>query len=133
MNHAEPLLILLGAALTCPASGCDGPGLSTTEVKAAAKERVRKSLGLRADQNLATDIFVGKPKDGDTVICGTVSGLTAQGTWVHSRRFVAATDPARWIQFETPAEARTPDRIGHTSTDMFVDEWAKYCAGERGR
>lgn len=125
--------IIVIAALIVSLAACDRGGLSTAEVTAAAKERVRQSLGLGVQNALFTDVFVGRPKDDDVVICGTVSGARPDGATLGPRRFVAATDPARWIHFETAAEAGQPDEIGRTSTDMFVDEWSRYCVGERGR
>lgn len=90
-------------------------------------------MGLTSQSTLFTHVFVGSPRDGEVVLCGTVEGKTGDGTAVDPRRFVAGTDPARWLHFETPADANQVDRIGPTAMNMFVDEWAKFCAGERGR
>lgn len=112
---------------------CDSGSLSTADVQAAAKERVRNSLGLTSRTALFTDVFVGAPRDGEVVLCGTVGGEKPDGTTVGPRRFVAGTDPAQWLHFETAAEVGEADTIGPTAMNMFVDEWAKFCAGERGR
>lgn len=112
---------------------CDSGGLSTADVQTAATERVRASLGLTADSTLFTDIFVGRPKDDDVVLCGTITGKTAGGSQVGPRRFVAAADPARWLYFETPAEVGQVDRIDPTAMpSMFFDAWSRLCTGEGG-
>lgn len=112
---------------------CDSGGLSTLDVQTAAKERVRRSLGLTGETALFTDVFVGSPRDGEVVLCGTVKGEKPDGSTVGPRRFVAGTDPAQWLHFETAAEVGEVDTIDPTAMNMFVDEWAKFCAGERGR
>ena len=116
-------LIPLAALL---AAGCGAEdGVSTADVQQAAKERVRTALQLRPDAVLFTETFVGEPLDGDPVLCGTVSGKRADGSEVAPRRFIAATDPARWVKFD-PAQGMAPP----TQPDMFV-EWHTSCAGEQ--
>jgi len=109
-------------ALVC---SCGNEGLSTNDVQAAAKERVREKLGLTAESALFTEIFVGKPVDGDTTLCGTVEGKRADGTSVPQQRFIAATEPGRWLKFGR-ADGPTPP----THPDMFTD-WTEICAGEQ--
>ena len=107
-------------------AGCSADGLSTNEVVRAAEERVRQKYGLGPDAQLATEVFVGSPRDGDTVICGTVTGAGAGGTAIPPQRFVAATDPARWMKFE---EADPAMRVPRPA--KFI-EWETNCMAERG-
>lgn len=106
------------------ASCGDGDGLSTAELEAAAKERVRETLNLAPNAVLFSKVFVGEPVNGDLVVCGTVSGETATGESVTPRRFIAAVDPARWVKFEPARGIDAPSR-----PDMFL-EWHTACAGE---
>jgi hypothetical protein len=115
------------SALVAPllvVAACDSGGLSTDEMEAAAQERVRESLELTEESALFTNVFVGEPVDGDTVLCGTVKGTTADGMPITPRRFIAATDPARWIWFN-PADGN----ILPSQPDKFI-EWHTTCAGE---
>ena len=106
-------------------AACDsGGGLSTSDVQAAAKERVRETLQLTPESVLFTNVFVGEPFDGDTVLCGTVSGRRADGTEITPRRFIAATEPARWLKFDPAAGLDLPSQ-----PDKFI-EWHTSCAGE---
>lgn len=114
------MIALLGLAL-----GCESQGLSTSELEAAAKERVREKLGLTAESALFTNTFVGKPVQGDTVLCGTVKGRRADGSPVAPQRFIAATEPGRWLQFG-PAETALPP----THPDKFAN-WTETCRGAR--
>lgn len=125
--------LLAGLAASGLLAACGSGGVSTNDAQAAAKQRLARSLGLTKEATLLTDVFVGTPRDDDPVMCGTVQGRKADGAAVGPRRFVMGTDPAGWLYFETLQDARQPDTIARTSTDMFVDEWARYCAGERGR
>lgn len=109
------------AALLLAAAGCDDNGLSTADVQAGAKERVRAELGLTEDSVLFTETFVGQPFEGDTVICGTVEGRRADGTVIPPRRFIAAADPARWVKFEPASNAAIPSQ-----PRMFA-EWYGTC------
>lgn len=109
-------------ALLMGIAACSEGGLTTDELQNAAEERVRDSLGLTAQSTLFTNVAVGRPRDGDPVLCGTVSGETAAGETIPPRRFIAATDPAHWIKFE-PAAQLQPS----TAPDMFV-EWETYCS-----
>jgi hypothetical protein len=106
-------------------AGCSqGDGMSTADIQAAAKERVRQSLGLEEGSALFTNLFVGEPVDGDTVLCGTVRGRRADGSTITPRRFIAATDPARWVKFEPATGIDIPSR-----PDKFI-EWHTTCAGK---
>lgn len=92
-------------------AGCDsGGGLSTADVQTAAKERVREQLGLTQESTLFTETFVGQPVDGDTVICGTVGGKTEDGATITPRRFIAATEPGRWVKFEPVTNSALPSQ-----------------------
>lgn len=112
---------------------CGSSGVSTADVQTAAKERIRRTLGLTREATLFTDVFVGTPRDGEVVMCGTVQGKKADGAAIGPRRFVVGTDTAEFLYFETLQDTREPDTIGKTAMNMFVDEWARHCAGERGR
>ena len=100
---------------------CDGGGMSTADVQEAAKDRVRSELGLTREAALFTETFVGEPLDGSTTLCGTISGKKADGTVITPRRFIAATDPARWVKFE-PVTASTLS----SHQNKFV-EWVGTC------
>jgi hypothetical protein len=115
------VLAVVGIALP---SACGRDGVSTTDVQAAAEQRVRESLGLTEESALFTNVFVGKPIDGDVVLCGTVEGRRADGTVIPPRRFIAATEPARWIRFETARDVALPSQ-----PNIFVAR-ATACAGE---
>ena len=121
-NRFRPAMLL---APLLALAACNGGGLSTAEMQAAAQERVRQSLGLTTESALFTNVFVGEPLDGDTVLCGTVEGMTAEGDRIAPRRFIAATDPARWLKFE-PVDGN----ILPSQPDKFV-EWHTTCAGEQ--
>lgn len=107
-------------------AGCDQDGVSTAEVSNAAKEQVRSALNLTPGSALFTNVFIGKPRDGEVVFCGTVEGQAADGRRLAPRRFVLSTEPVRWLHFE---KAEPEDLVDLTSTDMFVDHWANHCAG----
>lgn len=116
---------LTAAALTLALAACgESGGLSTADVREAAQERVRAELGLTEDAATFTNLFVGEPVDGDTVVCGTVEGRRADGTVITPRRFIAAADPARWIKFEPATGLDLPSQ-----PDKFI-EWHTTCAGE---
>ncbi|MDT9600138.1 hypothetical protein [Sphingosinicella rhizophila] len=106
-------LILMGS--------CKENGLSTAEIQEEAKERVREQLGLTEEAALFTEMFVGKPLDGDTIVCGRVGGRRADGTVIVPRRFIAATDPGRWVKFEPVTDSTLPSR-----PQKFV-EWYGTC------
>lgn len=106
-------------------AGCGSEGLSTSDVQAAAKERVREKLALTPQSTLFTETFVGRPVDGDTTLCGTVEGKRADGTSVPPRRFIAATEPGRWLKFGA-ADGPTPP----THSDKFAN-WTEICGGEQ--
>jgi hypothetical protein len=105
--------------------GCGDEGLSTADVQAAAKERVREKLGLTPESVLFSETFVGKPVDGDTTLCGTVEGKRADGTSLPPQRFIAATEPGRWLKFG-PADGATPP----THPDKFAN-WTEICRGQQ--
>lgn len=115
---------MLAAGLIGLNTACGRDGVSTADVRAAAEQRVRESLGLTKDSALFTNVFVGKPIDGDVVLCGTVEGRRADGTVIPPRRFIAATDPARWVRFETARDVALPSQ-----PNMRL-AWATACAGE---
>lgn len=96
-------------------------GLSTADVQTAAKERVREQLGLGPGAVLFTETFVGRPVDGDVVVCGTVSGTRSDGVKVTPRRFIAAADPGRWVKFEPVTNSALPSQ-----PRMFA-EWYGTC------
>ncbi len=104
--------------------GCEDQSLSTAQLEQAAKERVRESLGLTQESILFSNVFVGEPVEGDTVLCGTVRGKRADGTDIQPRRFIAAIDPARWLKFG-PAD----NDVLPSQPDKFV-EWHTTCLGE---
>ena len=118
--------IAIAAAGALALAACDGGGLTSNDVQTAAKERVREQLNLTADSTLFTETFVGQPVNGDTVVCGTVSGRTAEGAEITPRRFIAAADPGRWVKFEPVTNVALP-----TKPDMFVD-WYKACEPQAG-
>lgn len=101
--------------------------MSAADAQEAAKERVRSSLGLQQDAALFTNVFVGEPMDGDTVLCGTVEGRRSDGTAIQPRRFIAATDPARWVKFEPADGLDLPSQ-----PDKFL-EWHSTCLEEEVR
>ena len=118
---------LIATAAAFLLSGCGKEdGLSTAELRQAAEQRVREKFNLAPDIPLSTETFVGNPLDGDVVICGTVKGAGPHAPAFPPQRFVAATDPARWLKFQ---EADAPMRTTHP--DKFI-EWEGHCMGERG-
>lgn len=111
--------LLLGA--------CQNEGLSSLELETAAKERVRQQLGLSDETALFSTTWVGKSRDGETVLCGRVAGASAgangaNGSGIAARRFIAALEPARWVLFEPAGSASIPSQPG-----KFV-EWETACA-----
>lgn len=102
-------------------SACDSDGLSPAELNEAAKQRVTSALQLKPDATLFSSTFVGRSEE-DPVLCGRVEGERADGMKLQPRRFIAATDPAEWVQFELPAEA-------NHSQYQFTKDWAHLCAG----
>lgn len=115
------LLVSAFAAL----AACESGGTSTAEAERAAEQQVRERFGLAADAPLETEVFVGTPLDGETILCGTVQGAGGASAFP-PQRFVARTDPARLLKFQA-ADAPTPS----TAPNMFV-EWDNHCGGERG-
>ena len=115
-------LVIATIALLC---GCAEEGLSTGDVQAAAKERVREKLGLTAESALFTETFIGRPFDGDSTVCGTVEGKRADGTPVPPQRFIAATEPGRWVKFSGGDGLTAP-----THPDKFAN-WTELCGGQQ--
>lgn len=113
--------------LALGAAGCSGgDGLSTAEAQEAAKARVRQELGLTREAALFTNVFVGREREDEPVVCGTVAGRNAAGSSIAPRRFIAGTDPSRFLSLEPVASATHA-----TPTDKFA-EWAELCAGAEG-
>ena len=112
---------LSGAAML---AGCDRNDNSAAEVEKAAKEHVRQQLGLSKDAALFSNVFVGEPVDGETVICGTVSGTRTDGSALQPRRFAVAAENDKWLLFENAARQPLPSK-----PDKFV-EWHTTCRGE---
>lgn len=117
--------LLLISGLT----GCSDDGISTADLQAVAKERVTRQLGLTADAALFTNTFVSQPEtgelEGELVLCGTVEGERADGTAIAPHKFIAATDPGRWVRFD--AAGQLTDRPINMAAD-----WATACAeGEK--
>lgn len=113
----------IAAILGVTAIACGTNGLSTAELNAAAKQRVREALGLAPDAALFAATYVGREgPEGSPVLCGAVEGRRADGSSVTPRRFIAATDPARWVRFDLPRQD------GHSGY-QFAASWAHLCAG----
>lgn len=115
----RPGLFGLAVTATLASAGCAEDGVSTDELRTAAEQRVREALQLKPGANLASSAYVGRPGE-DIVLCGSVAGERADGTAISPRRFVAATDPARWVRFERPGE------LGFSGYD-FEQVWAHHC------
>jgi hypothetical protein len=115
-------IIVLSLALVLPLAACGGGALSTKDMEQAAKEKARADLHLAADTPLEAKVWVGQPKDGQTVYCGTVSDTTS-GTMVPPQRFAATPEPLRWLVFEPahePMIASQPDKYA---------AWGNLCTG----
>jgi hypothetical protein len=117
---------LLGLSAALALSGCDAGGLSTAEAQRAAEQRVREKFGLSDGAALETVVFVGRPRDGETTVCGRVDGRAADGSAIPTQHFISSVDPARWLLF---GETDTPGRIAQPG--MFPD-WTRLCAGAEG-
>lgn len=119
--------LALGCALVVTAGCQNDDGISTAELQAAAEERVARELGLSKDAALFTSVFVSEPDsgelEGELVFCGRVEGTRADGTPIAPRRFIAASDPARWVRFDIPSE------MSQVPINLAVD-WPTVCAGE---
>ena len=111
----------LVALATLPACGDDG--VSTAETEAAAKAYVRRNYDVSAETPLSVTVFVGRPRNGETVLCGEVSSAEPA---FRPKRFVAALDPLDWLVFEPAHAVSLPGQ-----TDMFA-EWISHCSGARG-
>ncbi len=127
MNGITHLCAVASMAAATALSGCgDDGGLSTAELETAAKARVTQQLGLSDDAVLFTNTFVSQPETGqledELVLCGTVEGKRADGTAIAPRRFIAATDPARWVRFDVSSQ------MTEGPINMAAD-WATACAG----
>ena len=115
---------LLVSALAALAA-CENGGTSTAEAERAAEQQVRERFGLAADAQFETEVFVGTPLDGETILCGTVRSAGA-GNAFPPQRFVAETDPAKFLKLQA-ADARAAP----TAPNMFI-EWDDHCGSERG-
>lgn len=111
------------AAILMLTAGCSSGGLSTTDIKRAAEQEARAKLSLGADASLKAVAFVGRNVDGKTVMCGTVQGKDSAGKPIVPQRFIAATDPLKWLVFESANDPSIPSR-----PNKFV-EWTSVCAG----
>ena len=96
--------------------------MSTAEVRQAAIERARSEFKLPADAALKAEVWVGQEYDGGLSACGTVSG---EGAAMRPQRFLAATEPFRWLVFE---DAHDPMVAAQPNT---FPEWGRYCSGEQ--
>lgn len=118
------LKVAVAMSLALLVACSEGQELSTADVRRAAEERVRAALDLKEDATLFTNVFVGEPVGGDTILCGTVEGTRSDGTPISKRRFIVATDPAKWMVFEPAGGATSPSQ-----PDKFL-EWHTSCLGE---
>lgn len=109
------------AALCCAATlaACDSDGTSTRDARQAAEQQVRERFGLAEGVEMETNVFVGTPRDGETILCGTVR--PAAGANFPPQRFIAETDPARFLVFEKAGSLTPPSQPG-----MFP-EWEIHC------
>ena len=121
----RPFGVVTALAAAALLAGCGGNETSTAEVEEAAKEHVRQNLGLSKDAALFSDVFVGEPVDGETVICGTVSGTRTDGSPLEPRRFAVSAENNKWLLFESAAKQPLPSQ-----PDKFV-EWHTTCRGEK--
>ena len=113
-----PLLLAVVVA------ACDPGGTSSAEMEAAAVERARDELGLAADVPLQAEVWVGRGQhEGQTVLCGTVSG-SAPGSKVTPKRFAATVDPVDWLIFENAHASMAPSQ-----PDKFP-EWRRLCGSD---
>ncbi len=120
----KPVVLLLPAVLMLAA--CGGEGLSTAEAQSAAEQRVREKFGLGPQAALETDVFVGREREGEPVVCGRVNATRPDGAPIPTQFFIAALDPARWLMFN---DLDTSGRVAHPN--MFPD-WTALCAGASG-
>ncbi len=116
---------LAASAVAALLLGCNSADTSTREVREAAIEHARQQLNLPADTPLEARVWVGKPREGELTVCGTVSGQGASSA-VTPQRFAAATDPIEWLLFE-PAHAPTV----RSQPDKFR-EWPELCGPGAG-
>ncbi len=100
-------------------------GISSAQLEAAAKDKVRSELGLRPDQALFSTVWVGKSRNGETVLCGRVAGSVDSNAPITPRRFITSVEPPRWLLFEPVTNPSIPSQPG-----KFV-EWSTACAGEK--
>ena len=111
--------LMLAAALAVAA--CDPGGTSSAEMEAAAVERARSELGLAGDVPLEAEVWVGREQhEGQTVLCGTVSGSGPDKS-VRPKRFAATGDPVDWLIFEDAHASMVPSQ-----PDKFP-EWRHLC------
>lgn len=122
-NRLKTTVVAAAIAAALALTACDSDGLSTAEVTAAAEERVAKALGLSRDAALFTNVFVGRPVDGEVVLCGTVEGTRADGTAIEPRRFIAGAEREAWVRFDAASD------MSQVPINNAVD-WVSTCAGE---
>lgn len=65
-----PVPALIAAAFL---TGCTEDGVAEAEVESADEEQVREKLGLPADVELQTTVFVGRRSDGETNSPGRIA------------------------------------------------------------
>ena len=113
-------------AVCCAAAlaACDSGGTSTADAERAAEQQVRERFGLAENAEMETTVFVGTPRDGETILCGSVR--PAAGASFPAQRFIAETDPARFLVFEQAGSLTPPSQ-----PNMFP-EWEVHCAGNEG-
>lgn len=121
----KPGNMLMSLAALAGLSACNQDGTSTREMERAAIDRAREELGLQPDAALDATVWVGKPHDGDTLLCGTVSSEAGATSPIAPQRFAASVDPVRFLIFE---DAHSP--MVQSRPDMFIS-WETYCADEQ--
>lgn len=110
---------LAAAAHLILLAGCDSGGTTTREVRQAAIERARQEFQLPADAPLEASVWAGQPRDGETIVCGTVSG--GGSAEFRPQRFAASTAPLEWLIFEDAHDAMV-----QADPDKFP-EWSALC------
>ncbi|MBA2772219.1 MAG: hypothetical protein M3428_03375 [Pseudomonadota bacterium] len=116
--RASPITIAaLGAVIL---GGCESGGTSTREMEAAAIAHARQELGLAETVPLEATVWIGEPREGQTVMCGTVSDRSPGGG-APPQRFAATSDPVNWLIFEGAHNAMVPSQ-----PDKFP-EWQALC------
>lgn len=104
-------------------SACASHGLSPAEAEREAQHRYRQELGLAEAAKLRSHTFVGREWDGDKVLCGTVSRVSADNGTSDKRFFILTLDPVKWLLF---GPNDTPGQLTHPSNRP---DWTRLCAG----